>query len=88
MLSLPAELTHQQARACLAQLIAGVGPLVSPIVVDAAPLKRFDSSALAVLLELRRSCLRDGKTLVVHGVPQHLGDLATLYGIEGLLPGS
>ncbi len=86
MLSLPVELTHNQAKACLAQLVAGVDAQGSPVVVDAAPLQRFDSSALAVLLELRRTCIRGGKTLEVQGLPPHLGDLATLYGIEGLLP--
>ena len=86
MLRLPTELTHDLATACLTQLVAGVGAETSPVVVDAKPLQRFDSSALAVLLELRRTCLRSGKTLVVQGLPRHLGDLATLYGIEGLLP--
>ena len=86
MLSLPAELTHDLATACLAQLVDGMDAEASPVVVDAQPLQRFDSSALAVLLELRRTCLRAGKTLVVQGQPQHLSDLATLYGIEGLLP--
>lgn len=88
MLSLPVELTHDQAKGCLAQLLAGVGAQGASVVVDAQPLQRFDSSALAVLLELRRTCLRAGKTLVVQGLPQHLSDLATLYGIEGLLPRS
>ena len=87
MLSLPTELTHGQAKACLAQLVAGLGAeTASPVVVDATPLGRFDSSALAVLLELRRACIRGGKALVVQGLPRHLSDLATLYGIEGLLP--
>jgi phospholipid transport system transporter-binding protein len=86
VLSLPAELTHDLANACLAQLVVGMDGEASPVVVDAKPLQRFDSSALAVLLELRRTCLRAGKTLVVQGQPQHLSDLATLYGIEALLP--
>jgi ABC-type transporter Mla MlaB component len=30
--------------------------------------------------------MRGGKALVVQGLPQHMSDLATLYGIEGLLP--
>ncbi len=88
MLSLPAELTHKQATACLAALVSGVDSEPSPVVVNAAPLQRFDSSALAVLLELRRTCLRGNKTLVVQGFPPHLGNLAALYGIEGLLPRS
>ena len=86
MLSLPAELTHDLATDCLAQLVAGMEAEASSVVVDDTPLQRFDSSALAVLLELRRTCLRGGKTLVVQGQPQHLSDLATLYGIEALLP--
>jgi len=68
--------------------VAGVQAETAAVVVDAAPLQRFDSSALAVLLELRRVCLAAGKSLVVQGMPVHLGDLAALYGIEGLLPQS
>lgn len=87
MLRLPTELTHGQAKACLAQLSSMLeGEAASTIVVDATSLGRFDSSALAVLLELRRSCLRVGKSLEVQGLPPHLNDLATLYGVEGLLP--
>lgn len=86
MLSLPVELTHGQATACLAQLVAGVAQEPIGVVVDAAALQRFDSSALAVLLALRRSCIEAGKTLEVRDMPTHLADLATLYGIEGLLP--
>ncbi len=86
MLSLPVELTHDQAKSCLAHLSAGVDGEGAAVVVDAKALERFDSSALAVLLELRRISLRAGKSMVVQGSPKHLTDLATLYGIEGLLP--
>ncbi len=86
MLSLPVQLTHDQAKSCLAHLCAGVEGEGASVVVDAKALERFDSSALAVLLELRRVSLRAGKSLVVQGSPKHLTDLATLYGIEGLLP--
>jgi phospholipid transport system transporter-binding protein len=87
VLSLPVELTHAQATSCLEQLTAGLAAeTASPVVVDATALGRFDSSALAVLLELRRVCQRAGKVLVVQGLPGHLSDLATLYGVEGLLP--
>lgn len=86
MLNLPVELTHDQAKACLAQLVGGLGVEGASVTVNAKALERFDSSALAVLLELRRTCAREGKTLVVQDLPRHLGDLATLYGIEGLLP--
>ena len=88
MLSLPVELTHDQAKDCLAKLVAGVEAEGASVVVDAKALERFDSSALAVLLELRRVSTRLGKSLVLQGSPKHLMDLATLYGIEGLLPQS
>jgi phospholipid transport system transporter-binding protein len=54
-------------------------------VINAQALQHFDSSALAVLLELRRAGARVGKTVVIEGLPDRLKDLATLYGIEGLL---
>ena len=89
MLSLPVELTHGQAKGCLAQLVAGLeAETASSVVVNATALERFDSSALAVLLELRRVSMRGGKALVVQGQPLHLSDLAALYGIDGLLPAS
>lgn len=86
MLSLPVTLTQEHARACLTQLTDGLRGEEAQVVVDAAPLRSFDSSALAVLLELRRECARAGKLFAVRGLPDRLRDLASLYGIEGLLP--
>lgn len=85
MLSLPAELTHVQANACLAALSAGVNAEGAVVALNAEPLQRFDSSALAVLLEFQRTCAALGKTVAVNGLPRQLLALATLYGIEGLL---
>ena len=57
MLVLPAELMHAQAQTCLTLLREAARAESGPLVwVDAAPLVRFDSSALAVLLECRREC--------------------------------
>lgn len=86
MLTLPDQLTHAHATACLARLSAALVSESAPVQVDAAAVRRFDSSALAVLLELRRTCDRAGKPMVVSGLPDGLRDLAALYGIEGLLP--
>ena len=87
MLVLPAELTQQQASACLRMLVQGLKSEVEPaLLVDATALDRFDSSALAVLLELRRESLAIGKHFSVRGLPPRLGTLATLYGIAELLP--
>lgn len=85
MLTLPAELTHVQANACLAQLTAGAKAEGAVVALNAEPLQRFDSSALAVLLEFQRNCAALGKSVSVQGLPRQLLALATLYGIEGLL---
>ena len=87
MLVLPKELTQSQAGACLRMLVQGLPAQSGPeVVVDASALSRFDSAALAVLLEFRRESLAAGKRFLVRGMPQRLGDLATLYGIAELLP--
>ena len=86
MLVLPAELTHVQDRACLDLLRKTAAAEREPqVVVDATALQRFDSSALAVLLSLRRSCQRHGKTLAMRGLAPRLRTLAGLYGVSGLL---
>ncbi|MDO8699567.1 MAG: STAS domain-containing protein [Rhodoferax sp.] len=87
MLVLPQELTQGQATACLRMLVQGLRSQLGPqVVVDASALTRFDSSALAVLLEFRRESLAAGKNFAIRGLPARLGDLATLYGIIELLP--
>ncbi len=86
MLTLPAILTQSQANDCLEKLTQDVQQEAEKkVIVDAAPLSNFDSSALAVLLAVRRECARAGKLFAVKGLPDRLRDLAALYGIEGLL---
>ena len=88
MLVLPPELTHAQATPCLRMLVSGMRsvPATDGVVVDASALRRFDSSALAVLLEFRREALAAGRTFAIRGLPHRLESLAALYGIGGLLP--
>ena len=85
MLALPVVLTHAQAGPCLEQLSAGIAAGPQQLVLDAQALQEFDSSALAVLLELRRACLRLGKQLTIEGAPERLMHLASLYGVRALL---
>ena len=86
MLKLPAELTHREATACLAALSAQLAAQPGPVVVDAAELTRFDSSALAVLLELRRQALALDRRFAVRGLVPKLRQLAGVYGVSALLP--
>ena len=87
MLVLPAELTHEHAAACCRMLEQGMRTHPAAVIVaDASALARFDSSALAVLLDCRREALALGKSLAVKGLPPRLRVLAGLYGVAELLP--
>ena len=87
MLVLPADLTHEHAAACCRMLGQGMRTDPAPVIVaDASALLRFDSSALAVLLDCRREALVLGKTFAVKGLPSRLRVLAGLYGVAELLP--
>ena len=84
-LKLPPTLLHDQANACLAQWVAQLPTDLPPqVVLDAAHLTNFDSSALAVLLGLRRVLTQRGSTLRVEGMTPRLRELATLYGVMDL----
>lgn len=88
MLVLPAELTHPQATASLRMLLQGLASQQGPVLVDATALTRFDSSALAVLLQCRREALSLQRSFSVRGLPERLRSLAVLYGVAQLLPAS
>ncbi|MDB5871131.1 MAG: hypothetical protein JWQ07_573 [Ramlibacter sp.] len=87
MLVLPTELTHEQAGACCRMLAQALrSQPEGAVVADAGALVRFDSSALAVLLECRREALALGKTFSVSRLPARLRELGALYGVAELLP--
>jgi phospholipid transport system transporter-binding protein len=85
-LKLPTSLLHDQANACLAQWVKQLpAALPSAVALDASALVEFDSSALAVLLGLRRELVSRGSALQVDSMPQRLRELAALYGVMDLL---
>ena len=89
MQPLPVALTLNEASACAAQLRQAVRAQAgAQVMVDASALLRFDSSALAVLLDCRREALRASKSFSVRGMAPRLHELAVLYGVEDLLPAS
>ncbi len=87
-LRLPAVLTHAQANACAQALQRALrlGQSGPTVVVNAAALHQFDSSALAVLLDCRRFAVALGLEFKVAGMPERLRRLAGLYGVSALLP--
>jgi len=93
VLTLPSDLTHRDAAVYLAQslaqsleqLAAADSVSTSELQVEASALQHFDSSALAVLLELRRQAQVRGQSFQVTGMSARLSELAGLYGVDELL---
>jgi phospholipid transport system transporter-binding protein len=85
-LALPALLTHDQASTCALSLGLGIRTESGDqVLIDASALEKFDSSALAVLLQCRRDAAASSKSFEVVGLPHQLQELANLYGISELL---
>ena len=87
MLLLPATLTANEAKVTLRMLQQALQSerADEPVVVDAGSLVHFDSSALAVLLEVDRLAGAWGRTFAVRSAPPKLAALAKLYGIDAVL---
>lgn len=94
MVALPPVLTLHEATAWAMQwrkTISSAAPAAygsssgDSFTLDASALLRFDTAALAVLLDCRRHALSLGKTLTVRGMAPRLQDLARLYGVDTLL---
>jgi phospholipid transport system transporter-binding protein len=54
-------------------------------VFDLSALTQADSSALAVVLAIKRRAADEGRALVVEGMPASLHSLAVVYGVAELL---
>ena len=79
----PASLTLEDAAGTVS---AGLQALAAGETgIDLASLQRFDSSAVAVLLEWQRAATASGKTLQVSNLPEGMVSLARLYGVAHLL---
>ena len=86
MYELPSRLTSDNAMMCVEQAAAAlVQSAETEFVVNAKALEQFDSSALAVLLDLRRRAASLGKRIVLHSVQPRLAELANLYGVSHVL---
>lgn len=86
MPTLPATLTLAQASATLRQLSPALAGGAT-VELDASALQDFDSSALALLMQLRRQAQAAGGDLLVRAAPAPLVELARLYGVDAALPG-
>ena len=71
-------LSNDRVSEFLRQLAQGLSEQSTEVALDASALTRFDSAALAVLLELRRQSLSQGLGFSVLGLPAPLASLAAL----------
>ena len=86
MLALPPSVVLDDAKDLLGQLRRTIaGDSADPLIVNAAALHEFDSSALAVLLECRRLAQSSHRAFVLRDPPPRLMQLAHLYGVATLL---
>lgn len=53
--------------------------------IDFSGMTRADSSALAVVIALRRRAAAEGRALSLHNLPPSLRSLAVVYGVEELI---
>ena len=83
--ALAEELTLQQAPAVLGEALRALQARPAPWRIDAGALRRFDSSCLALLMELRRRAGPAG--IELSGVPERLRTLAQAYGVGFVLDG-
>lgn len=92
VLKLPPDLTFTKAVACTAAFkddlrAACVREPQVQIVLDAGSVKQFDSSALAILMQLRRDVIAlGGQGVRVASMPEKLRELSKLYGVADLFP--
>jgi phospholipid transport system transporter-binding protein len=85
MLSLEA-MTFQTAHAALDQGFAAIA--AGETEFDLGGVKGIDSSAVALMLAWQRKAHAAGHKLTFLNVPDRLQRLASLYGVDGLLPHS
>ncbi|AGW92166.1 lipid asymmetry maintenance protein MlaB [Cupriavidus sp. DF5525] len=83
MLSLGTSLTNQNAATVLRDGLARVAQ--GDVQVDCTGLTQVDSAAVAVLLAWHRAAAARNLALSLRGVPAGLSQLASLYGVDGLL---
>ena len=84
-LALPSTLTHAHANAQLAAWAPQLADVDGGVItLDCGALQHFDSTALALVLEIGRQVRAKGARLQLRAVPQRLHDLAEVYGLERL----
>jgi phospholipid transport system transporter-binding protein len=88
--ALPASATLIEAPALARSVEGAIAALDAgaPLRVDASALAAFDTSVVALLLHARRLAATAGRGFELVGAPPKLLQLASLYGVSGLIGSS
>ncbi|MEY2707214.1 MAG: hypothetical protein RI905_966 [Pseudomonadota bacterium] len=84
---LPAEISHNNVEAVLAEGIAVIDALQAEnnLTIDCQALAVFDSSALSALLSIRRHAKTKSINIELRSIPEKLASLAQVYGVADVV---
>lgn len=84
---LPVEISHSNVEAVLAKGIAVINTLQAEnqLTVDCQALSIFDSSALSVILSMRRHAQTKRVDIELQSIPEKLASLAQVYGVADVV---
>jgi len=83
----PAKIDHANVEGVLANALDMMKTLAkgSLMVIDCRDLQSFDSSALSVILSMKRQAQTQSVKVQLDAVPEKLASLATVYGLSDVV---
>ncbi|MFM2034642.1 MAG: hypothetical protein RJA32_1277 [Pseudomonadota bacterium] len=83
----PAKIDHANVEGVLANGLEVMKPLPqgSLMVIDCQDLQSFDSSALSMILSIKRQAQIQSVNVQLDAVPEKLASLATVYGLSDVV---
>jgi len=83
----PAKIDHANVESVLASGLGMMKTLAqgSLMVIDCQDLQSFDSSALSMILSMKRQAQTQSVTVQLDAVPEKLASLATVYGLSDVV---
>jgi phospholipid transport system transporter-binding protein len=83
----PAKIDHANVEGVLANALDMMKTLAkgSLMVIDCRDLQSFDSSALSVILSMKRQAQTQSVSIQLDAIPEKLASLATVYGLSDVV---
>ncbi len=83
----PAKIDHANVEGVLANALSMMKTLASGtlMVIDCKDLQSFDSSALSMILSMKRQAKTQSVNIQLDAVPEKLASLATVYGLSDVV---